>query len=353
MDTFNSFSSSLKEKVKEISTTVSQKTQEISVNLPAFAQSTQRLVQERLGQVTDISQLPQEYLELEKKVDAIKMINEHFLQVTSIYETESYDYPKYIKDSVNDFSKIVASKVTELSHVTSASEAQSVLTNMHPNGVAIEPKTLNYALSRVALSSSDLIQQLDSSTLNSKDNKLAKVLLDFSDVQTKVAQERLQQDKLISENFNNRLREELNEKIERASVARKNVQNKRLQYDVARTNLMNAKPEKEAALRVQMETLEDEFAKATEDATLIMQEVISASSLLSNLHELVAAQLRFFENSAALLKEFAETTNFSAESNNTSTGPVAPAPAPASAPAPAKKVGARGKTKVVDDELEE
>ena len=94
MSTFNNFTNSLNQKFQELSTAVSQRTQEISTNLPSLTQSTQRLVQERLGQVTDISQLPREYLELERKVDTIKLIYENFLHVTSIYENESYDYPK-------------------------------------------------------------------------------------------------------------------------------------------------------------------------------------------------------------------------------------------------------------------
>lgn len=306
MSSFNSFASSWTKKLEEISSTVSQKTQELSTNLPSFAQSTQRLVQEKFGQVTDISQLPQEYLELEKKIDTLKLINEHFLKITSIYENESYDYPKFIKDSVNDLSKTISSKIIDLSHATSTTEAQNILLSPGP---VKDPMTLNYALSKVALTSSELINQ-SSANLSPQETQTSSILLDFSNLQTQIAQARIQQDTLIKTKFNKRLRESLKQDIERANRARKEVTNKRLQYDVARTKLMNAKPEKEASLRVQMESLEDQFAQVTEHATIVMQEVLANSEFLFDLQSLVNAQLSYFEMSTNLLKNFVKNTNF-------------------------------------------
>ncbi|EDO16136.1 hypothetical protein Kpol_1070p19 [Vanderwaltozyma polyspora DSM 70294] len=294
---FNSFTNSLSQKFQELSTAVSEKTQEFSTSIPTLAESTQRLVQEKLGNVTDISQLPQEYIELERQVDTIKLVYEHFLQITAIYENESYDYPKYVSDSVNDFSKVFANKVTELSHATSAQEAQNILVTPGP---AKEPRTLNYALSKVALNSSESLAQL----ADPNEGPVADALLKFSDVQAKIAQTRLHQDTLIQTKFNKQLREKLELDIGKASKARKDVQYKRLQYDVARSKLTQAKPEKEASLRVEMESLEEQFAQSTEDATIIMQEVIADSKFLSSLKELAEAQLSYFETSAQLLKEF-------------------------------------------------
>lgn len=291
---FNAFASSLSKKLQEISTSVSEKTQE----LPSLAQSTQRMVQERLGQVTDISQLPREYTELEDKVDTIKLIYNHFLGVTAIYENGSYDYPKYINESVNEFSRSVASKLTELTHATSASEAQNILVAPGP---IKEPKTLNYALSKVALNSSECLNKM----FPTEEQPLASALLQFSDVQAKIAQARIQQDTLIQTKFNKNLRERLSFEIGKADKCRKDVHSMRLRYDVARTNLANnKKPEKEASLRVQMETLEDQFAQVTEDATVCLQEVISHANFSEDLKELAKAQAEYFETSAGLMKEF-------------------------------------------------
>ena len=343
---FNAFTSNLSQRFQELSTSVSQKTQDLSTTLPSLAQTTQRRVQERLGQVTDISQLPQEYVELEKKVDALKLSYGHLLQVTSIYESESYDYPKYVNDSLNDFSKSVASKVQELSHATSTAEAQNILVAPGPT---TEPKTLNYALSKVALTSSEMFHALPAAALTPRDSQTAAVLLGFSNVQAQVAQQRLAQDTAIQTKFNKALREELASGISAATQARNDVQNKRLQYDVARANLLNARPEKEASLRVQMEQLEDEFAQATENATVVMQRVLAQSALLPDIKVLAQAQRDYFQNAAKLMDEFLQGNAFATEDEDGNEEPASES-APASRDTDTESTTKGGITMSVDDE---
>ncbi|BAO38971.1 protein GVP36 [Kluyveromyces marxianus] len=286
-------------KVQELSSSVSQKAQEaqldqkfkdLKTNTSLFANSTQRLIQEKLGQVTDISQLPDEYTQLENRVDKIKLIYENFLKVTKIYENESYDYPGNIKESVDEFSKTVGGKLHELSKATNREQAQSALLSSQLK----EPKTLNYALSKVALTSSEHVE----------DDVLANFLAKYSDVQTKIAQLRLQQDTMIQTKFNKAIKEKLDQEIAASTKARKLVEQKRLQYDVVRSNrLKNTKPEKQAALQVEESTYEEEFAKATDDAIIAMSKVVELADFTTNLQELVAAQLAYHKNSAELLEE--------------------------------------------------
>ncbi|SCU78348.1 LAFA_0A06172g1_1 [Lachancea sp. 'fantastica'] len=287
----------LDKKLKDLSTAVSQRTQDLTTQLPSLAQSTQRMVQEKLGQVTDISQLPQEYVELEHRIDRIRLVYENFLKVTQVYENESYDYPNNVRDSVNEFSAVVGSKLHDLSRVTSTGEAQSVLISPGPHR---DPKTLNYALSKVALTSSEYLNK----SVGSEEPDLSSKLLAYSDVQAKIAQARLQQDTLIQTKFNKKLRDTLANDLQEAHLARKNVEHKRLLYDIARTNLAAAKPEKEASLRVEMETLEDEFAQATDDAVVKMQKASESSQFLKDLRELVSAQADFYKQSSELLADF-------------------------------------------------
>jgi two-component sensor histidine kinase len=42
------------------------------------------LIREQLGQVEDKTQLPDEYIELEKRVDALKLVHQKLLQVTYV-----------------------------------------------------------------------------------------------------------------------------------------------------------------------------------------------------------------------------------------------------------------------------
>ncbi|AMD20653.1 HDL091Cp [Eremothecium sinecaudum] len=314
---FNSFADSFTKKFQEISTTVqqkaheaqldkrfrdlsmsvSQKTQDLTATLPNLAQTTQRLVQERLGQITDISQMPEEYVELENRVERVKLIYDNFLKVTQIYEGESYDYPQHINESVNEFTKVVTSKVQDLTKATSTEEAQNILISPGP---AKEPKTLNFALSKVALTSSEYLNKS-----GSEDTVLADILLKYSDIQAKIAQGRLQQDTLIQTRFNRKLRENIDTQFSAATKARKDVEQKRLQYDIARSNFSTAKPEKQASLRVQMEALEEQFAQATENASIVMASVLEHTQFLNEFKDLVLAQLSYHKLASELLSDFA------------------------------------------------
>lgn len=53
-----------------------------SASFTPFAQRTQQMIKEQLGQVEDKTQLPDEYIELEKRVDALKLVHQKLLQVT-------------------------------------------------------------------------------------------------------------------------------------------------------------------------------------------------------------------------------------------------------------------------------
>lgn len=298
--TMSQYFDSFSKKVQELSSTVSQKAQEaqldqkfkeLKTNLPLLANSTQRMLQEKLGQVTDISQLPDEYTQLEHRVETIKLIYENFLKVTKIYENESYDYPVNVRESVNEFSKVVGGKLHDLSKVTNKEQVQNVLLS---SPQIKEPKTLNYALSKVALTSSEHVE----------DEALASFLAKYSDAQTKIAQLRLQQDTMIQTKFNKAIKEKLDDEIESATKARKLVEQKRLQYDVARSNrLNNNKPEKEASLQVEEGAFEEEFAKATDDAIVAMSKVVELADFTVNLRELASAQLNYHKASAELLEE--------------------------------------------------
>lgn len=294
---FNAFSSSITQKFQELST----KTQEMTSNIPNVAQNTQRRVQEKLGNVTDISQLPDEYLKLESKIDTMKDVYEHFLRVTTIFEKESYDYPKEFSDSITDFTDSVGNKVHALTKSVSNSTGSSFLGGY--SDAAKTPRTLSNALSSVGLTSSEKFKNLNDPT----ELTMVDLLIKFSDTEANISEARLVQDYMIQTKFNYHLKEELKHNIERAYMYRKEVHQKRLHYDIARSNLENGKPEKKANLRVQMEILEDEFTQTTKDATIVMQEIIANSKFEQKLKEMVVTQLAYHEKSTALLKNLLDT----------------------------------------------
>lgn len=56
----------------------------LSAQFSPFAKRTQQLIQETLGNAEDRTQLPEEYLQLERKVDALKSVHEKLLFVTYV-----------------------------------------------------------------------------------------------------------------------------------------------------------------------------------------------------------------------------------------------------------------------------
>ena len=54
---------------------------------------------ERFGQVApdELTELPKEYKDLEARVDALKAVHQKMVNATSVFATESYDYPTQVR----------------------------------------------------------------------------------------------------------------------------------------------------------------------------------------------------------------------------------------------------------------
>ncbi|GAA5943933.1 uncharacterized protein JCM15063_006551 [Sporobolomyces koalae] len=108
-------------------------------------------VKERTGQTVedDITELPQEYLDLERRVDGLKHAHQQLYKVVKAYET-NYDYPIQINESAQEIGG-------SLAHNLSAWAAAATKgTHLPTPAVAEKPsevqKTLPHALSRAAAS---------------------------------------------------------------------------------------------------------------------------------------------------------------------------------------------------------
>ncbi|WPK26926.1 hypothetical protein PUMCH_004294 [Australozyma saopauloensis] len=261
-----------------------------------FAQRTTRLVQERIGKVNidEISQLPSEYTELATKCNNVEKLYKNILKVTQNYENESYDYPLNLQESFTDLGKNITNRVSNLSKATNTAEAQAALVNPI-DGDFKPPKTMYHALAR-ATNGSVL-------TLSDKsDDPLVKALDLYSSNMNKIANARLGQDQLIKSKFNKPLSTTLRSLLAQSSSIQKKVEDKRIDYDVARQTLTNcSNPAKEPQLRVAMENAEDEFANTVEDALSVMQNVLEQAKPLEELLELTKAQLAYHKLAGELL----------------------------------------------------
>lgn len=254
------------------------------------------MVQEKLGNVEDVTELPQEYLELEARVDALKIVHQKLLSVTSNYENEGYDYPPNLRESLTDLSKTISEKVQGLSQVSSAAEAQTVLTSP---GSKKEPKTMNHALGRAALAGVSALNDAGADTTD----PLSEGLQKYAVAQEKIGEGRLAQDTLIANKFNAAFHTTLNTSLQFAAKARANVRNARLTLDAVKASAKTAKPEQQGEARAEVEQAEDEFVAATEEAVGVMKNALDTPEPLRNIVELVSAQLAYHKLAYETLKD--------------------------------------------------
>ena len=214
--------------------------------------------------------------------------------MTGNYDNESYDYPTNLQESFSEFSKNLSSRLSNLSKATSPAAAQEALINSNAGQVE-PPKTFYHALAR-ATSGSNITSDGEQS------ETLVKGLDLYSSNLTKIANGRLNQDQLIRSKFNSPFATTLRQWFAQINNIQRNVEEKRLDYDLARLNLTNcSNPAKEPQLRTTLENAEDDFANTVEDAVSILQNVASNVKPLEEILELAKAQLAYHKLAAELL----------------------------------------------------
>ncbi|KAF2403389.1 hypothetical protein EJ06DRAFT_526989 [Trichodelitschia bisporula] len=281
--------------------------------MPGFAR-TQQFVKERLGQADDKTELPPDYLELEKRIDALKAVHQKMLSVTSQYTHEAYDYPTNLRESFNDLGRTVSEKVTLLSTASTPAEAAAAMTA--PPSAAPQPKTFNHALARAALSSSHV---LNTAAHDSADDALAQALEKYAVAQEKVGEARLAQDAAVQARFLAGWTTTLNTQLQFAARARRNVESARLSLDATKASVkpgglgfpgqhrdpLGDEEHLSEEARAKIEAKEDEFVGVTEEAVGVMKNVLDTPEPLRNLAELIAAQLEFHKKAYEILSELA------------------------------------------------
>ncbi|KAL1653180.1 BAR domain-containing protein [Didymella pomorum] len=279
-----------------------------------FAARTQQYVKEQLGQAEDKTQLPPDYIELEKRVDALRKVHTTMLQVTSQFANEAYDYPANLRESFNDLGRTVSEKVNLLSSATSPAEAQAALTA--PPSAKPQPKTFSHAVARAALNSSHMLTAEQS---GSSEDPLATALEKYAIASEKVGEARLAQDAQIQSRFLAGWSTTLNTNIQFATRARKQVENSRLSLDATKANAKggaftlpgqapkqtHGEEDLSEEARAKIEQAEDEFVGQTEEAVGVMKNVLDTPEPLRNLADLIAAQLEYHKKAYEILSELA------------------------------------------------
>ncbi|KAK7036674.1 BAR domain-containing protein [Paramarasmius palmivorus] len=257
-----------------------------------FSSSVQA-TKERLGQVAadEITELPQEYKDLEARVDALRSVHYSMLKITKVYESEAYDYPVQIQESISELSTSIGAGITNFA-------ATNLKGTSIPAPAPVVPKesqhkTLPHALGRAATNAAKALQDAD---VNS-DDKLGKALALYAAGFDKIAAARLHQDSAIQANFLHPWQQTLNTSINVAMKARQAVRVSRLELDAAKQTLKNANPSRQEQARLEVENAEDDLVQKTEVAITLMK----TPEPIKNLNELAKAQLVFFSAAAEAL----------------------------------------------------
>ncbi|CAL1702420.1 unnamed protein product [Somion occarium] len=243
-----------------------------------FSSSVQA-TKERLGQVApdEITELPQEYKDLEARVDALRQAHLTLLKITKVYESETYDYPTQIQESIAELG-------TSIGHnITSFAAANLKGTNLPAPTPTAPPehqhKTLPHALGRAATNAASAVLITPEGTVG--DHKLGKALHGYAGAWEKIAEARVEQDASIKANFLHPWQGTLNSSIAIAMKARQAV--------------------RQEAARIDVENAEDDLVQKTEVAITLMKTVLENPEPLKDLNELAKAQLMFYATAAEAL----------------------------------------------------
>ncbi|KAK4702990.1 hypothetical protein P7C70_g3233, partial [Phenoliferia sp. Uapishka_3] len=247
-----------------------------------LSQNLTQTVRERAGTATDVTELPQEYLDLERRVDGLKAAHVGFLKVARVYSSETYDYPVQIQESVSE----LGGNIAHLSTTYWAAATKG--TQLPQTAVAEKPvdihKTLPHALSRAA----------NAAAIEVGPSRLSNVLKSYSAAQEFVG--------TASKNFIQPWSATLNSSLQAAIKSRQNVKSARISLDACRGTLTHATggPKQEQA-RMEVEAAEEKLVNATEEAINLMRAVLENPEPIKNLASMIKAQQAYHAKAAEAL----------------------------------------------------
>ncbi|KAA1471014.1 hypothetical protein DENSPDRAFT_836961 [Dentipellis sp. KUC8613] len=260
--------------------------------------SSVQATKERLGQVSadEITELPQEYKALEERVDALRQTHLAILKITRVYETEAYDYPTHVQESLAEFGTALGHNITTFA---ATNLKGTNLPTPNPTAAPVpQHKTLPHALGRAAHAAAATVHAASG---QSDDSKLERALVEYAGAWEKIGEARVAQDETIRTNFLAPWQQTLQTSIAVAMKARQAVRVSRLELDAAKQTLKNANPAKQEHARLEVENAEDDLVQKTEVAITLMKAVLDNPEPLKNLNDLTKAQLSYHAAAAEAL----------------------------------------------------
>ncbi|KAF8981153.1 hypothetical protein BGZ52_003161 [Haplosporangium bisporale] len=275
----------------------SQQLNPLAAKLSKQYSQAKQFAQEKMGTAEDVTELPQEYKDLEKRFDAVKNMHTNLLRITKTYQTQTYDYPAQLQETLGEYGRSISDRISQatLSPAEKAAADAAALEDPHRRENT-PPKTLSHALSRACIQSAEEV---------GLEEPIGSALFKYATVQEKVGDMRLVMDQEITNKFVTPFGTTMNTQIQAALKARRNVYSTRLALDTAKAQYRNTRPEWAEASKVEVEQAEDLFVAALEETMALMKVVLETPEPLRNLADMVAAQLAFYKDAYEILNDVA------------------------------------------------
>ena len=152
----------------------------------------------------------------------------HPRRVTRVYESETYDYPTQIQESLSEFGTTIGTGITNFAAANLKGTNLPAPAPVSP--AAPQHKTLPHAIGRAATTAAHAVQ----STSATGEDKLGKALGAYAGSWEKIAEARVEQDIAIRERFLQPWQTTLSTSIAVAMKARQAVRVSRLELDAAK-----------------------------------------------------------------------------------------------------------------------
>jgi hypothetical protein len=150
-------------------------------------------------------------------------------RITKVYESESYDYPTQIQESISELSSSIGYNISSFA----ANNLKGTNLPVPQSPTTPKPathKTLPHALVRSSTTASNALQ----ATVAGREDRLGKALALYATGWDKISVARLEQDATIQENFLHPWQTTLSTSIAVAMKARQAVKGSRLELDAAK-----------------------------------------------------------------------------------------------------------------------
>lgn len=237
--------------------------------------------------------MPQEYVELEKRVDAIRLVQQQLSRLgMTVYEQPAFPALSSLQPTATYLTERVGNLAQNLQQFAlgpdqpfDASAGQSE---------ADRPKNLEQAFAQICYKGAEDV---------SLEEPYGAALMKYAQTMEKVGEEHLHLCKDATAKFVAPVNATLATTIQQAMLARKRVQSARLRLDAVKSRFKATRPDRQETVRPEVERAEDEFVALVEEAMTLMKAVVEDPEPLRNLADLLAAQLAYSKRVYEMLQE--------------------------------------------------